>query len=140
MPVDATDTAPQVPLIETVDWRGKKDLFLNVGSEIEQLHDLRHADSRHPAPASKLRIVPNLLRPHESLKPDGEGHKAGDPRNGVASAFAVKWLLVWSLASTKSNGVCDFLAPAYRQDRGSASGHSVKGFPRWNSRRAAVLR
>jgi hypothetical protein len=94
MPVDATDNAPQVSLIETVDWWEKKDLFLNVGSEIEQLHDLRHAGSRHPAPASKLRIVPNLFRPHESLKPDGEGHKAGDPRNGVAGCWVAVGLVV----------------------------------------------
>ena len=52
MPVDATDNAPQVSLIETVDWWEKKDLFLNVGSEIQQLHDLRHAGSRYMAATS----------------------------------------------------------------------------------------
>src|ERR1035437_7486197 len=94
MPVDATDNAPQVSLIETVDWREKKDLFLNVGSEIEQLHDLRHAGSPYIAATSLLRLISNPFRPHEFLKPDGEGHKAGGPRNGVATAFALGWLLV----------------------------------------------
>jgi hypothetical protein len=52
MPVDATDNAPQISLIETVDSWEKKDLFLNIGSEIEQLHDLSYSCPRHPAQAS----------------------------------------------------------------------------------------
>ena len=42
-------------------WMGgrKKDLFLNVWREIEQLHDLRHAGSRHLTAAGQFRIVAN---------------------------------------------------------------------------------
>ena len=68
--------------------RQKKDLFLNVRSEIEQLHDLGHAGSRHPAEAGQFGIVPNRFLPQQSVKPDGECHEPGDPGNGAASRFA----------------------------------------------------
>ena len=78
-PVDSADDGPQVSLVEALavvqsDRRQKKDLFLNVRSEIEQLHDLRHTGSRHPAEASQFRIIPNRLLPQQSVKADGEGH------------------------------------------------------------------
>jgi hypothetical protein len=40
VPVDPTDNRPQVSLVEALDERQKQDLFLNVGSQMEQLHDL----------------------------------------------------------------------------------------------------
>ena len=39
-PVDPADDGPQASLGESFGRRQKKDLFLNVQSEIEQLHDL----------------------------------------------------------------------------------------------------
>ena len=91
MPVDATDNAPQVSLIETVDWREKKDLFLNVRREIEQLHDLRHAGSRDVAVPGQVRIIPNLAFAQQSFKPDRQRHEPGDPGNRVANQG---WLAV----------------------------------------------
>jgi hypothetical protein len=91
MPVDATDNAPQVSLIETVDWREKKDLFLNVRREIEQFHDLRHAGSRHVTATSQFCVVANRSIPQQSFKPDGQRHEPGDPGNRVANQG---WLAV----------------------------------------------
>jgi hypothetical protein len=42
-PVDPADEGPQVSLGDALEGRQKKDLFLNVRSQIEQLHDLCHA-------------------------------------------------------------------------------------------------
>ena len=72
--------------LSPVDGRQKKDLFLNIGSEIEQLHDLGHAGSRHPAETGQFRIIPNRLLPQQPLKPDGERHEPRDPGNGRPAA------------------------------------------------------
>jgi len=89
VPVDPADDAPQIPLVKALDGWQKKDLFLNVRSEIEQLHDLCHAGSRHPAKAGQFRIIPNRFIPKQALKPDGERHESGDPGNAAASPFAI---------------------------------------------------
>ena len=41
--------------IEALEERQKENLFLDVRSQIEQLHDLRHTGSRHPAEAGQFR-------------------------------------------------------------------------------------
>src|ERR1700722_1632266 len=88
-PVDGANDAPQVSLVEAPDGRHKEDLFLNVRREIEQLHDLSHAGSRHPAPAGQFRIIPNLFLSQQSLKPDGQSHEPGDSGNRAAN---YQWL------------------------------------------------
>src|ERR1039458_771110 len=72
-PVDAADDGPQVSLVEALDERQKQDLFLNFWSQIEQLHDLGHTGSRHPAEAGQFCIIPNRSIPQQPLQPDGEG-------------------------------------------------------------------
>ena len=57
-PVDPADEGPQVSLVEALEGRQKKDLFLNVRSQIEQLHDLCHAGPCHPAHGGPFRIIP----------------------------------------------------------------------------------
>ena len=93
--------------------RQKKDLFLNVRSEIEQLHDLRHAGSRHPAEAGQFRIIPNRFLPHQPLKPDGERHEPRDPGNGAVSRVAIEQLPIGG------NGLF-FLGPFCRAQKSSA--------------------
>lgn len=56
VPVDVPDNRPQVALSETRRRRQEQDLFLEVRSQMEQLHDLRHARPRHP-PALRHRSV-----------------------------------------------------------------------------------
>ena len=112
MPVDATDDAPQVSLIETVDWREKKDLFLNVRRKIEQLHDLRDAGPRDVAAAGKFRVVANRSLPHQSLEPDGQGHQSGYPWNGDPGLNITRQPIRRS-ADVKINCVRDFNVPAH---------------------------
>ena len=81
-PVDGADDPPQISLVETVDGREKKDLFLNIRREIEQFHDLRDACSRYVTAPGQVRIVANRSLSHQSLEPDGEGHQPGYPWNG----------------------------------------------------------
>src|SRR3954464_5393132 len=59
IPVDPADNAPQVSFVETLDARQEKNLLLDVRSEMQQLHDLCHAGSRHPAETGQFRIVAN---------------------------------------------------------------------------------
>src|ERR1017187_7024791 len=75
VPVDPADDPPQVSLVEALDERQKQDLFLNVWSQIEQLHDLGHAGSRHPAEAGQFGIIPHRSIPHQ-------------PSNRMASAIS----------------------------------------------------
>jgi hypothetical protein len=112
MPVDATDNAPQVSLIETVDWREKKDLFLNVRREIEQFHDLRHAGSRNVAAPGQVRVVANRSLPNQSLEPDGEGHQPGYPWNGDPGLNITR-RSIRRFAGTKINCVRDFSVPVH---------------------------
>src|ERR1035437_10988158 len=120
-PIDRTDNRSQVSFVEPLERRQKEDLFLNVGREVEQLHDLCYAGSRHPAQAGQFRVVPNRPSAHESLKPDGDRHKTGDPGNGGADTIAVGSLPVGQSASTKINRVCDFLATAHASASGPAA-------------------
>ena len=73
-PVDPADDGPQVSLVEALavlpgDGRQKKDLFLKVRSQIEQLHDLCHASPCHPAPARPAPIptIPLTCAPRSYL-------------------------------------------------------------------------
>ena len=54
-PVDPADDGPQASLGESFGRRQGKELFLNVRSQIEQLHDLRHTGVRHPAEPCQFR-------------------------------------------------------------------------------------
>src|ERR1035437_7057580 len=84
-PVDGANDPPQVPLVETVDGREKKDLFLNIRREIEQFHDLRDAGTRDVAAPGKFRVVANRSIGQQSFKPDSQGHEPGDSGNRVAN-------------------------------------------------------
>jgi hypothetical protein len=73
VPVDPADDGPEVSLVEALavvqrNGRQKKDLFLNVRSQIEQLHDLGDPGSRHPAEARQFRIIPNRLLAQQPVK------------------------------------------------------------------------
>lgn len=121
-PVDPPDNGPQVSLREAPDTRQEKDLFLNVGSEIKQLHDLCHAGSRHSSEAREFRIILNRLLPQQPLEPDGQRHQARDAGNGDAAGFGVGYLVVTcndvvlsfaGSAGMKINCVCDLLVSAH---------------------------
>jgi hypothetical protein len=107
IPVDPADNRSQVSVVKALDWRQKEDLFLDIGCEIEQLHDLRYAGSRHPAATGQFRIIPNLLLSQQSFKPDRQRHESGDPWNRVANDY---WLCP---RRAKIECVGDFLAAAH---------------------------
>jgi hypothetical protein len=114
-PVDSADYGPQISFVESHDRRQKQELFLNVRSQIEQLHDLCHASARHPAEASEFRTVPNCLVPEQPVKTDGKRHEPRDPGSGADSLVA-SWRLRSNpvlpparFAGTEINCVCDLL-------------------------------
>ena len=88
VPVDPADNGSQVSLVEALNERQKKDLFLNVRGEMEQLHDLCHTGSRYPAEAGQVRIIPDRFFPQQLIKPDGECHQTGDSGNRAVSRVA----------------------------------------------------
>jgi hypothetical protein len=69
-PVDPADDGPQASLGESLGRRQKKDLFLNVRGEIEQLHDLRDTGTRHSAETSQFRIILHRFLPQQPLEAD----------------------------------------------------------------------
>lgn len=78
--------------VESLDQRQEQNLLLDVRSEMQQLHDLGDARSRHPAQAGQLRIIPNCFVLQQPLKPDrecqepgtrGMGRSASSPPDGV---------------------------------------------------------
>jgi hypothetical protein len=89
VPIDPAHDGPQGSLAEAPAVRQKKNLFLNVRSQIEQLHDLGDPRSRHPAEPGQFGIIPHRLIAHQPLKPDGERHQPGDAGNGAATRFAI---------------------------------------------------
>src|ERR1039457_1193123 len=126
-PVDPADNGPQVSFGEARavlqrDGRQKQDLFLNVRSQIEQLHDLGDTGTRPPAEALQFRIILNRLLPQQPVKADGERHEPRDPGNGAAAVVASRRLRVECSnlvippsrsAGMEINGVCDFLFAAH---------------------------
>ena len=88
VPVDQPNDGPKVPLIETADVRQKEKLFLNIGSEVEELHDLGHAGSRYSAQSGEFGIVANRFLSQQPVKPEGQRHKPSDPGNRADSDFA----------------------------------------------------
>ena len=68
VPVDAADDGPEVSLVEAFHGRQKKDLLLNVGREIAELHDLCHAASRNAAEPGQFRVVPKTFPPAAILQ------------------------------------------------------------------------
>jgi len=115
IPIDPADNRAQVSLIETLDGRQEEELFLNVRSEVQQLHDLRHAGSRHPAPPGEFRIIPNLFLSQQSLKPDGQCHEPSDSGSRVTNHY---WL---RFDRANIECVCDFLSAAHSGVPGSAN-------------------
>ena len=122
VPVNPADERPQASLVEALNGGQKKDPFLNIRSQIEQLHDLGHAGARHPAETGQFRIIRNRFRQQQPLKADGERHEARDPGSGAAARFARGQrsircrglVLPPSLsASAKIERVCDFLFAAH---------------------------
>src|ERR1019366_5383073 len=77
LPIDSADNGPQVSFVEALHVWQKKDLLLDIRSEIEQLHNLGHSGSRHPAEAGELGIVPKLFGPQQTFATDGERHQPG---------------------------------------------------------------
>jgi hypothetical protein len=94
-PVDLPDDRPQVPLVEPLSVRQKQNLFLKVGSEKKQFHDLGNPRSRHPAQMSQFRIVPNPVATQQTLKPNGERHEPRDPGNRMVSNMGQQ--LIWRI-------------------------------------------
>jgi len=88
VPVDPVGDRPQVSLVEAPDGRQKEDLFLNVGSEMEQFHDLGHAGPGNAAETGQFGIIPNRSRSQQSLHLDGEREQAGEARNGAVRQLA----------------------------------------------------
>jgi hypothetical protein len=81
-------------------------LFLNVGNEVPQPHNLRDSRSLHPATTGQFRKSPNFFLPQQAFKPDVQSHEPGDPRNRVANDY---WLC---FRRAKIECVVDFLAAA----------------------------
>jgi hypothetical protein len=92
VPVDPAHNGPQVSLVEAVPVRKEKDVFLNIGSQIQQLHDLGHPGSRHVAEPGQLGIVPKRLPPQQPVKPDGKCHETGDPGDRRIVAVGRRWM------------------------------------------------
>ena len=86
-PVQPGQEGPQAPLGKSFDRRQEKDLFLKVGSEIKQLHDLRHAGSCHVAETGQFRIILNRSLPQQPVKADRESHQPGNAGNETAAPF-----------------------------------------------------
>src|ERR1017187_2076441 len=126
VPVDAADDGPQVSLIEALDEWQEEDLFLNLRSQVEQLHDLCHTGPRHSAEAGQFRIIANRSIPQQLLKPDGERHQPGGPGNRVVSRLAIEWLsiaegFVFPPALPEVESVGDLLGAAHTRSSSPAA-------------------
>jgi hypothetical protein len=67
VPVDPVGDLPQVSLVKAPEGRQKEDLFLNVGSHMEQFHDLMW----HGAHVSSEALKPENAGPFVSAIQEG---------------------------------------------------------------------
>src|SRR6266404_5607792 len=65
----------------------KQYLLLDVRSEVQQIHDLRHPGACDVAQSGEVGVVSNLAAIHHVLKLDRQRHKARDPRNPYSLRF-----------------------------------------------------
>ena len=56
--------------------RQEQQRFLNVGRQMEQVHDLRDPRPGHAAEARQVRIVPHVAPPDQFLEPDRQGRQS----------------------------------------------------------------
>ena len=56
--------------------RQEQQRFLNVGRQVEQVHDLRDPRPGHAAEARQVRIVPQVAPPDQPLEPDRQGRRS----------------------------------------------------------------
>ena len=83
-PVDPVGDRSQVSLVEAPEGRQKEDLFLKVGSQMEQLHDLGHAGPGNTAETGQFGITP--IVPARNNPPCGWRAPAGGARRGMESS------------------------------------------------------
>jgi hypothetical protein len=114
------DDPAQIPLIETPDFRQKQKLFLKIGRQLQELHDLAHARACYTTQLSKLRIILNGFIFNESLQSYGECHQPGDPRNEGVRIFNLFWIAISQFPAGEQK--CDFLAGVHSRTPGSGIG------------------
>ena len=71
-PVQLRDDGSQISLVEAFDLGKKKNLFLKIGSKLQQLCDLRHARAGHASQLGELCIIPDRFLANQRFKPNGQ--------------------------------------------------------------------
>lgn len=56
-PVDPADNGSQIPLVQFADRRQEQKLFLKIGSQMQQLHDLGYPGTRHALGAHLAQVM-----------------------------------------------------------------------------------
>ena len=59
----------------------EQDLLLDVGRQVEEVHDLGDAGPGHVTQPGEIRVVPHLPAADDAVELDGQSHEARDPRD-----------------------------------------------------------
>ena len=88
--------------------RQEQQRFLNIGRQVEQVHDLRDPRSGHAAEARQVRIVPQVTPPDQSLEPDRQGRQSRYaryiPRLDIPVLIRVAAAVVSAVSGLKREG------------------------------------
>lgn len=82
-PIDLSRDGPKFMLGHRVsaarDRRHKEDGLLQVGREVQEIHDLRHAGAGDVTNGSEVRLRAHRSFPNEAIEPDRQCHQPRDP-------------------------------------------------------------
>ncbi len=87
-PIAQPRDRPQIPLGKHIlarsDWRQVQNFFLNVRSQMQEIHDLRHARLRDVGEACEVGHVGDGAIIEHLVEADRQGHQFGDARSSAS--------------------------------------------------------
>src|SRR5262249_5959969 len=77
-------------LTAVLDGRQKEDLFLDIGSQVEKIHNLADTSATHVPEASQRGLIGYQSGTKQAIKANGQGHEPGNAGQ-ASSAFFGAW-------------------------------------------------